>query len=149
MKRAFAMLLSALTIGCVRESDTRDTVVVQTPAGTPARRTPAPPPPADTGRDTVRTSTVQITLSEWVVSMAPDTVRPGRVTFRIRNGGQRVHGFEVEGGGREWKVATIPVGGTSTIVADLGAGTYQVYCPVVDDRGDHRQLGMRATLIVR
>ena len=40
---------------------------------------------------------VPVTISEWKVETARDTVRAGTVTFRVKNEGPMVHAIYVEG----------------------------------------------------
>lgn len=96
-------------------------------------------------------------FGEFAITLEADEIRPGPVTFVIRNGGALVHGFEIEGedddgdnsgpGNGELKLEG-PEFGPGNVVrihADLPPGVYEVECFV----GDHDDRGMRATLIVR
>lgn len=92
---------------------------------------------------------VAATLSEWRIELGQDSLNAGRTRFLVRNEGQYRHAFEIEGGGEEWETAELAPGADATLEAELRPGTYEVYCPVQDERGNHEQLGMRATLVVR
>lgn len=90
--------------------------------------------------------TVAVTLTEWKVELSPAKVPAGSVVFAIRNQGKIPHGFEIEGGGVEKSIPTIPHGGTGVLHATLKGGSYEAYCPV--GRGSHKMLGMIASLAV-
>ena len=91
--------------------------------------------------------TVFVTLTEWKVDVSPAKIPAGAVVFAIRNDGKIPHGFEIEGGGIEKSVPSIPRGGTGTLRASLAGGRYEAYCPV--GRGSHKMLGMVASLEVQ
>ncbi len=91
-------------------------------------------------------ATVQVKLSEWKVTLAPDEIPPGRVTLEVTNGGTIPHAFEIEGRGIEKSTARIQPGGSATLTVDLPAGKYDAYCPI--GKGSHRMLGMLAHLSV-
>lgn len=96
-------------------------------------------------------------FGEFAITLEADEIRPGPVTFVIRNGGALVHGFEIEGedddgdnsgpGNGELKLEgpELGPGDVVRIRADLPAGVYEIECFVAD----HDERGMRATLIVR
>ena len=101
---------------------------------------------------------LDVGFGEFAITLEADEIRPGPVTFVIRNGGALVHGFEIEGeddgdgdnsgpGNGELKLEG-PEFGPGNVVrihADLSAGTYEIECFVAD----HDDRGMRTTLIVR
>lgn len=89
-------------------------------------------------------------LSEWRIDMPVDTVGPGRYTFMTRNAGHVAHALEVEGQD-DYEVQTGHMAPSSTqeITVDLKPGTYEVYCPLEDAKGKHRDRGMRRTIVVR
>jgi len=90
--------------------------------------------------------TISVTLTEWKVGLSREKVPAGPVVFSIRNDGKIPHGFEIEGGGIEKSVPSIPRGGTGTLRATLSGGRYEAYCPI--GRGSHKMLGMVAALEV-
>jgi uncharacterized cupredoxin-like copper-binding protein len=51
----------------------------------------------------------------------------------------------IEGNGVDVKGKTVSQGGTSTVTANLKAGTYTFYCSV----DHHREAGMEGTLTIR
>lgn len=88
---------------------------------------------------------VQVTLADYRIEMT-DTLMAGQVTFNVTNAGAHEHGFEIEGEGLEKKLErSLRPGQSAKLVADLHAGTYEVYCPVAD----HDERGMRRQLVVR
>jgi len=89
---------------------------------------------------------IPVTLSEWKVKMARDTVPAGKITFQIKNEGQMTHGFFVRGNGVQQGAPDIPVGQSGTLTLTLKPGSYTVYCPLADL--SHRKAGMLTTLVV-
>lgn len=64
----------------------------------------------------------------------------------MANPSQIPHNVVLEGNGiEEQKGQVVEKDGTSTVSADLEAGTYEFYCSV----GQHRDAGMEGTLRVR
>jgi uncharacterized cupredoxin-like copper-binding protein len=55
------------------------------------------------------------------------------------------HGIGVDGNGVDEDGPTVQSGRTSTVTANLKAGTYEFYCTV----NSHQQAGMKGTLTVR
>jgi uncharacterized cupredoxin-like copper-binding protein len=89
---------------------------------------------------------VDVRLSEWKVEVSSATVPAGQVVFRVANGGQMEHAFEVEGKGLERRTAPITAGASGTLSVKLKAGRYELYCPV--GNGAHKQAGMKAMIEV-
>ena len=92
---------------------------------------------------------VHVPLTEWSVRVLDTDITAGTRTFHAMNQGTYTHAFEIEGNGQEWKSGPIPPGGTATLTPTLRAGTYEVYCPIVDSHGNHQSRGMRTTFTVR
>jgi plastocyanin len=70
----------------------------------------------------------------------------GRVRLVLRDAGSLPHNLNVEAGGRVLGgTPTIESGSTGTATLRLPRGRYELLCTV----GDHAQLGMRGTLVVR
>lgn len=94
---------------------------------------------------------VTVVLNEWRVRLARDTIEAadGPTIFRVRNNGTYPHMLEVEGQGEEWATDTIPPGDWVTLEAELQPGTYEVYCPIEGEHGNHQRLGMTDELVVR
>ena len=146
-------------------------------AGGEAPLPDAPAPPRDAGaaaspvaageaeggrprRIDPRRGGLDLGFGEFAITMEADEIRPGPVTFVIRNQGTMVHGFEIEiegvdednsgpgGGGDDgFKFEGEPLGpGDSVeIPMDLPAGLYKVECFVEG----HDDLGMETMLTVR
>src|SRR5882762_1144503 len=102
-------------------------------------------PRADADGDP-KPSTVQVSLTEWKVSLAPRAVPPGSVVFKVTNSGKVPHALEIEGRGVEKSTSRIALGASATLTMVLRAGTYEAYCPV--GKGSHKMLGMMNHLSV-
>jgi uncharacterized cupredoxin-like copper-binding protein len=110
-------------------------------------------------------ATVDVELNEFTVSAAPDSVDAGEVEFVVENIGDETHEFVIaqtdldadalptgddgsvdeEGGGVEVvdEIEDIASGSTQNLTADLEAGSYVLFCNIVDDEGDvHYAEGM-------
>ncbi len=89
-------------------------------------------------------------MDEWNIRLARDTVTTaGPTTFRVRNNGEYAHVLEVEGQGNEWVSDTIPPGDWVTLETRLEPGSYELYCPIDGEHGDHSERGMVTHLVVR
>lgn len=89
---------------------------------------------------------VPVTLSEWKIELAHDTVRAGSVTFQLSNKGTITHGFYVRGQGIAKGAREIPAGESGSLTVVLKPGTYDVYCPMSDN--SHKLAGMSRKLVV-
>ncbi len=89
---------------------------------------------------------VNVTLSEWKVDLARDTVKAGSVTFKVTNNGTMNHGFYVRGEGVAKGSKEIPAGQSAPFTLVLKPGTYEVYCPLADLT--HRMAGMTKKIVV-
>lgn len=140
------LLLAGMATACTPADDTADTMADTGALAAP----PASPAPAAAPTDTGQAArTVHVVLNEWRVSPSETTLAPGPVTFHVMNEGQNQHALEVQRGSDEWATGNIPAGGTGTVTVNLTPGTYTLYCPIVDSRGNHRQMGMQATITVQ
>lgn len=99
-----------------------------------------------------RSGGFEIGLGEWALLPEARAIRPGRVTFVIRNRGRVTHGFEMEVRRRgdehdegEVESAELRPGQSTRFTLNLPAGRYDIECFV----GDHDDLGMRSVLEVR
>ncbi len=86
--------------------------------------------------------TVNATLKDYAITLDTSLVKPGTVTFKIKNEGPTPHNLDV----KEMNKAsdTIDAGKTTELKVDLKEGTYTVICNVPG----HEQLGMKVTLKV-
>jgi plastocyanin len=111
--------------------------------------------PADQGLVDPRDEGLEVGLGEWAVTLEAEAIRPGPVTFVVRNKGTRAHGFRIRslgGRGRDrirYRSPLVQPGGETSLTVVLVPGAYRVDCYVTDSAGDHGALGMRTTLNVR
>jgi uncharacterized cupredoxin-like copper-binding protein len=89
------------------------------------------------------------TLSEWSVQAPTDTVVAGRYQFLAANAGRYTHALEVEGNEAEVETAHIAPRASAQVTVDLRPGIYELYCPIEDSLGVHKDRGMTRTLVVR
>jgi len=94
---------------------------------------------------TAQSVAIPVTLSEWKVELARDTVPAGAVTFRLSNKGTVTHGFFVRGEGIAKGSREIPAGESASFTLTLKPGTYEVYCPMSDN--SHKAAGMVKKLV--
>ncbi len=87
-----------------------------------------------------------VTLSEWKVGLASDTVRAGSITFQVKNSGSMTHAFSVKGNGVDKATREIPVNQSATLTVTLKPGTYEVFCPMSEE--SHKMAGMARKLVV-
>jgi len=116
-------------------------------------------PPADTATSG---AVVSVALAEWKLVPSQATVRPGRVTFVVRNDGSIVHelvvlrsdrhhhSLKVQGGkavetGRLGRIPQVPSGVSRRLTLRLPAGRYVLLCNLLG----HYQAGQFAALRVR
>ncbi len=86
---------------------------------------------------------VHVNLSEYVVTMIPAVVPPGKVTFTIHNGGTVAHNFRLPELGKSSPM--INSSETATLVVDIPSeGTFKVLCEV----SGHEASGMVSSLKV-
>ena len=129
--------------------------------GATSSPTTSPPPATSSPRDLrlldPRKQGLEVGFGEFAIVPEAKTIRPGRVTFVVHNGGKLVHGFEMKsedegshsghgGGDDRFKVEapTFGPGDTVRVVANLQPGVYELECYV----SNHDELGMRTILIV-
>lgn len=141
---AATLLLSAALAACAKSDDTASDTSASVDTGATSAIPVAPTPTA-----TNDTAVIHVPLTEWSVVVSQGIVSPGTFTFHAMNQGTYSHAFEIEGNGKEWKSDPIPPGGTATLTPTLTAGTYEVYCPIMDGQGNHQQKGMRTTFSVQ
>jgi uncharacterized cupredoxin-like copper-binding protein len=119
----------------------------ETPATTTETVTPVggeaavgTPTAGSEGSSMIAGGQVPVSLAEFAISM-PTSLPAGRVTFAITNDGTMPHSFEIEGNGVE-KALKNPLepGQTDMLSVNLDPGTYTVYCPVDDHRGQGMEL---------
>ncbi len=102
----------------------------------------------------------EIALGEWALSPEAPAIRPGPVTFVIRNRGKFRHGFELEirrveerhdddhgdhRGDDDAKSIKLLPGESTRMTLNLRAGVYEIECFI----SHHDEMGMRGVLQVR
>jgi uncharacterized cupredoxin-like copper-binding protein len=88
-------------------------------------------------------TTISVELSEFKIAMSTSTVRPGDITFQVKNNGNVDHNFAIPT--LKLRTEMLKPGQSVTVVAnDVAAGTYEVICEV----SGHPEAGMKATLTV-
>jgi plastocyanin len=148
-----------LTSACASDSAEQPRAELQASPTTPPATATAAPSPQSTLVDP-RKNGFEVGFGEFAVTLEAEAIRPGPVRFVVRNGGELVHGFEMEieseegdssgpGGGDEdrFKVErpTFGSGESIAVDVDLAPGFYKVYCYVAD----HEERGMVAFFEVR
>jgi hypothetical protein len=148
------------TAACAAEAPTTGPVEVGGGGGQAAGTSSESAPTAQPRRVDPRRGGFEVGFGEFAVTLEADAIRPGPVTFVVRNGGEMIHGFEMEiesedddnsgpGGGDDdgFKIEQpmFGPGETIRIDLDLAQGLYKVECWVAN----HDDLGMEALLEVR
>ncbi len=86
-------------------------------------------------------TTVNVNMIDYAFQMSATTIPQGTVTFVIKNSGNEIHNFDLQG---KHVGALLGANGTETWTVGLAAGTYQIICDVPF----HVDRGMTATLTV-
>ena len=91
-------------------------------------------------------ATVRLALSDYRITPQRVRVRPGRVSFVVRNDGHGVHNLQLKRRGRvRVTVPALHPGQSRTVTARLTHGTYRMYCSL----SHHEVLGEYGTVSVR
>jgi hypothetical protein len=134
----------------VEDTLTPDTVTPERAAtrGLPANADTSKPP--GTLGDPAAGTRIVATLTEWAITLSEDAIPVGQVTIVVRNEGTVAHALELTGqyAGR-WRSLPLNPGAEVQMSMVLSDGTYQVYCPLDDEAGDHSERGQETTLVVR
>jgi plastocyanin len=93
------------------------------------------------GRPAARPTTVKVTAKDFSFVLSTRTVKPGRVTFEIKNTGRNMHDFVIAGHSSK----TIGPGKSTSVSVMLKPGRYPYRCTV----DSHAELGMKGILRVR
>jgi plastocyanin len=90
--------------------------------------------------------TVPVTESEFKITVPAEQLKPGELTFDVRNDGKIQHDLVVSGPGvtGHAKTPLLNAGQSGKLTVTLAAGTYTLYCSVAG----HRAAGMVAKLTV-
>jgi uncharacterized cupredoxin-like copper-binding protein len=125
------------------------------------------------GSPSAEPTSVQVTLQEWAVVPAEESVAAGQVTFQVTNTGpEDAHEFVVlktdldpgslptdatgavteEGEGIEVidEIEEVPIGEDEDLTVSLAAGKYVLLCNIYDEdeKEAHYQMGMRIAFTV-
>jgi plastocyanin len=99
----------------------------------------APPEQARNGR-------ADVTLDDFFISPERIRAKPGRITFHVTNRGDIGHTLRVKLRGRDVaKIRTLLPGATADASGTFKPGDYKLVCIL----GNHEELGMYGTLVVR
>jgi uncharacterized cupredoxin-like copper-binding protein len=109
------------------------TTALTTSATTTATAVPTTAKPAS--------QTIQVTESEFKIVLSSNSLRPGPVTFEVKNAGHIPHDLAIVGGS---KTKLIPAGGSATLTTTLKSGQLELYCSVPG----HKAAGMDLKLNV-
>ncbi|MCD6020721.1 MAG: hypothetical protein K0R20_431 [Actinomycetia bacterium] len=157
-KISIVALVAALGTGACSVAEGGDGLAPAVSADPATTAVPSGSAPVATTRVDPRRGGLELGFGEFAITLEAGEIRPGPVTFVIRNGGQLVHGFEMEieergdtsGHGSDHDGLKIEgpafgPGQTIRIRTELAPGVYEIECFVAE----HDDMGMRATLIVR
>jgi plastocyanin len=86
-------------------------------------------------------TTVHVTAKDFKFVLSTKTVKPGTVTFVVKNGGSSSHNFAIAG----HSTKTIDPGKSVRLTVKLKPGRYPYKCTV----DSHAALGMKGVLRVR
>jgi uncharacterized cupredoxin-like copper-binding protein len=88
---------------------------------------------------------VNVSETEFTISLPTMTFTPGEHTFKITNKGTITHALEIDGPGvSDRKSDAVSPGASTSMTVTLQKGTYEVYCPV----DGHRASGMQTMITV-
>ncbi len=129
-RSALALVATLIAVGAFLLSALGLVVVSTKDAGTSSATTAAAAP-------------IPVTLTEFKITPAALSAKPGDVTLAITNNGTMVHNVALADGSK--KSADIQPGKTGTLdLGTLAAGTYNLICAIPG----HADSGMKATLVV-
>lgn len=109
---------------------------------------PEPTPPAFAIGEA--TTTLDVTLQDYVIVGVGSTVRGPNVAFTATVRGGNLHELEVvdDAGDVVGGTGTFRKGTTRTLAVTLAPGTYGLQCLVTEATRTHAQMGMRRTITV-
>ena len=122
-------------VGCGSSSSSSSTESSNTPA-------------AGTAKATGPGGAVDLTATDFKFTPSDSTVKPGEVSFNLKNDSQTTHSLEIEDvtPGHDQKMDQMVAPGQSgTLKVNLAPGKYDFYCPV----DGHKQLGMTGEVTVQ
>jgi plastocyanin len=152
------LIALVLVIGACGDAATEDGMEQGTPADSAdmpvitSNPTPSFPASRDSSRpagslgNTVDATQVAARLSEYAITLSPDTIPAGETRLNIENRGERSHTVEIRHTTRgRWRPTPIAPGTTVAMSMALAPGTYDV----VSTNDEYVSRGMKATLVVR
>lgn len=90
-------------------------------------------------------TTVVVMVEDGRVAVRGEAIPPGPAVFTVTNGGEQLHNLHIEGPGVSAAAGDpIPAKSSRDVNVTLQAGTYTLYCPVLD----HRTKGEETTLTI-
>ncbi|HJQ48705.1 MAG TPA: hypothetical protein VJ870_20625 [Amycolatopsis sp.] len=103
----------------------------------------SPSSPATTAPAAAGTA-VTAMMTDYHIALSQPTFAPGTYTFTAVNSGSTPHALEINGPGvtDQRTPGTIAPGRSATLTVTLGAGSYELWCPV----DGHKDLGMDLTV---
>jgi hypothetical protein len=142
MKNAVTVLLFSLLLPLVgacsktESTDTTDTTgTTATSSETASATHPGSPGGTALVPDVTSGTTVLVMLQEGSIAVREQAIPPGPAIFTVENRGKDVHNLFIEGEGISRAAGdSIPEGQSSTVDVNLKAGTYTLYCPILDHR---------------
>jgi plastocyanin len=138
---AVAAAAALFVVGCGGSSkSSSNTGASSTPAPAAVSTTPS------SGGAAAGSSTLKLSADPSQLKFDKSTLsaKAGTVTLTMDNPSALPHAIAVQGTGVNKVGQTVQKGGTSTVTANVKAGTYTFYCPV----DGHRAAGMQGTLTV-
>jgi hypothetical protein len=132
------LLLASLlvfAIACGNKEGATDTAATLDTAATDTATHPASPggealvPDVDSG------TTVLVMLSDGSIAVREQSIPAGPAILTVENRGTGVHNLFVEGQGISRAAGdNIDAGGSASVDVNFTAGTYVMYCPILDHR---------------
>jgi nitrite reductase (NO-forming) len=122
----FGMLSAVAVFGAEPKEKKKETTTAAAPATTTSK---------------AGAQTVQVTETEFKITLATSTLKAGPVTFDVKNVGKIQHDLAIVGGP---KTKLINPGGTATLTTTLKSGPLELYCSVPG----HKAAGMDLKLTV-
>jgi uncharacterized cupredoxin-like copper-binding protein len=90
-------------------------------------------------------TTVNVTESEFKITLSQPTFKPGTYTFKVVNQGKFPHNLTIEGPGVDKTASpTLQGGQAGELTVTLKAGSYEFWCSV----DSHKDKGMDMTVTV-
>lgn len=144
-KQLLLASLLVLAIACGNRESATDTAATLDTAATDSATHPASPGGEALVPDVVSGTTVLVMLSDGSIAVREQSIPPGPAVLTVENRGTGVHNLFVEGEGISRAAGdNIAAGASASVDVNFKAGTYTMYCPVLD----HREKGESVTVTV-